>query len=397
MQLIEVKDKTTIREFHKLPFMIYKNDPAWIPHLKQDIEKIFDPKKNKTFRNGEATRWILKDAQGKLIGRVAAFVNKKYAKGFKQQTGGMGFFECINDKQAAFLLFDTCKKWLKERGMEAMDGPVNFGEKNEYWGLLIDNFKDPATYQINYNPEYYREFFESYGFKIYYEQYLYWRDLLAPAEEIFVRKAETLFKDPKFKVRTVRGMSDQEMAEHFIEVYNNAWEKHDGFKPMHISQALKIMQAIKPVKDPDITLFSFYENKPIAFYINLPELNQIFKHVNGNLNLWGKLKFLYYKWRKTPTTMYGVVFGVVKDWQGRGVEGALIKFAETDIASLGRYKDTILTWIGDFNLKMLKVCENLNAKKYRTLATYRFLFDPEQPFERAPYIGSKRPEKKTEE
>lgn len=390
MQLIEVNSPETIRAFHKVPFLIYKNNPTWIPHLKQDVEKIFDRKKNKAFRGGgDIIRWILKDANGKLIGRVAAFVNPKY-KGFKQPTGGMGYFECIDNREAAFLMLDACKNWLEAKGMQAMDGPINFGEKNEYWGLLIENFKDAPTYQINYNPEYYRAFFEAYGFRIYYEQYLYWRNLLAPAQEIFVRKAEVLMKDPKFTIRTVRGMSDREMAQHFIDVYNNAWTKHDGFKPMVLEQAVKIMKAMKPVKDPDITIFVFYDNVPIAFYVNLPELNQIFRYANGNLNLWGKLMFLWHKWRKTPTTMYGIVFGVVKEWQGRGVEGAMIKFAETDMATLGRYTDTILTWIGDFNLKMIKVCENLGATKYRTLATYRFLFDREAPFERAPYIGSKK-------
>lgn len=391
MRLVEVKKPRHIRLFHRLPFEIYKGNKAWIPHLKQDIEKIFDPRRNKLFKEGgQAIRWLLEDDAGRVVGRVAAFINPKTAYTFKQPTGGMGFFECIHDQQAANVLFDACKNWLAERGMQAMDGPINFGEKLQFWGLLIKNFEDPTTYGMNYNPPYYRELFENYGFKVYYNQLLWWRDLRVPAQEVFVRKSEMLLKDPEIKVTNIRGWSAEKFARNFMEVYNDAWGGHEGFKPITYEQALKTFKAMKPVYDPDIIVFVFKKDRPIGFYINLPELNQIFRYVHGNLNGWGKLVFLWHKWRHTPTTMYGLIFGVVRDYQGKGVEGAMIKFAETDIVPLGRYKDTVLTWIGDFNPKMIRVCENLGAINYRTFATYRYLFDPGIPFERAPVIGVKQ-------
>ena len=385
----KVENKAQIRRFHALPFALYKSNPLWIPHLKQDVEKVFDAGKNKAFRGGEAQRWLLRDSAGRDVGRVAAFYNQKTAKSFAQPTGGLGFFECINDVEAAFALFDCCKAWLQERGMEAMDGPINFGEKNAFWGLLTEGFEHEPAYQINYNPSYYQGFFELYGFKTYYEQYVFWRRTDAPAQEIIVRKAEMLKFVEGFEVRSVRGVSEEQLALDFVSVYNESWGNHAGFSPMKLAQAQAIMKAIKPVKDPDISLFAFYKNKPIGFYINLPELNQIFKHVHGNLNVWGKLVFLWHKWRKTPHTMYGIVFGIVPEWQGRGVEGAMIKYAEDHIVPKGQYVDTILTWIGDFNLKMLRICENLNAQRQRTLITYRYLFDREKPFERHPFIGKK--------
>lgn len=387
MQIIEVKNKAEIKAFHKVPFIIYKDFKNWIPHLKQDIEKVFDPQKNKAFRGGEAKRWILKDEKGNLIGRIAAFIDPKYYKSFKQPTGGLGFFECINNREAAFLLLGTAKRYLITKGMKAVDGPINFGEKNEYWGLLVQNFEYPPTYQVNFNPPYYQQFFEEYGFKVYYEQYLFWRDLERDADEVFQRKAALLWEDPKFKVTNVAGLSDKQLADYFLAVYNEAWGKHDGFKPMKFEQALKIMKAIKPVKDVRISLYAFYDNKPVAFYINLPELNQIFKHVNGNLNLWGKLKFLFYKKFKGSTTMYGVVFGVVPEFQGKGVEAAMIKYGGITIIDKTPYKDTIITWIGDFNVKMMKVLKNLNASLLRKLYTYRLMLDEDIPFERAPFIS----------
>jgi len=392
MQLIEVSTPRDIKDFHKVPFNIYKNYPNWVPHLQQDVEKVFDPATNKAFRGGgKAKRWILKDESGNLIGRIAAFIDPKYYKAFHQPTGGIGFFESIEDEKAAMLLLNTAKDYLASEGMKAIDGPINFGEKNEYWGLLVQNFEYPSTYQMNFNPPYYQKYFEDFGFKVYYEQYVFWRSLETDAEDVFQRKANILWNDPKFKVTNVKGYTDHQLAEFFLGVYNEAWGKHEGFKAMKYEQALKIMKAIKPVKDVKITLFAFYDEKPIAFYINLPELNQIFRHVNGNLNVWGKLKFLWYKNFVGSTTMYGVVFGVVPEYQGKGVEAAMIKYGGIHIRGGTKYKDTIITWIGDFNVKMLKVCKNLNASLLRKLYTYRLMLDETIPFERAPFIsGSKQ-------
>jgi len=144
MNLIEVNNTALAKEFLEVPVTIYKNDPNWIRPLDQDIEAVFDPGKNKNFRQGEACRWILKDDKGKSIGRVAAFYNKKIINSDGMKVGAMGFFECINDEEAAFRLFDKCRKWLTERGMEAMDGPVNFGERDRFWGCLAEGFTPPV-------------------------------------------------------------------------------------------------------------------------------------------------------------------------------------------------------------------------------------------------------------
>ncbi len=384
MFLAEVKEKKTIKEFHTVPRIIYKNDSNWIPHLENDIEKEFHTETNSIFDGNNAKRWVLKDDANQLIGRIAAWKHPKYFNKYQQPTGGIGFFECTDNQDAANMLFDTAKKWLKEQGAEAMDGPINFGERDQFWGLLVKNFKDPNTYGMNYNPEYYVRLFENYGFKVYYNQFMYHRMMADPAQEVFVKKAETLRKDPKFECRNIRGLSLEQVAKDFTQVYNDGWgHTRKNFKKLELPVAAKIMKSMKPVIDPDIFIFAFYDNRPIGMYINLPELNQIFKHVNGKMNLIGKMKFLRHKLLKTPTTMYGLVFGVAHDFHGKGVEGAMIKFAEETIVPMNRYKDTVLTWIGDFNPKMIKVCENLGAKQYRTFSTYRYLFDRSIPFERA--------------
>lgn len=386
MKRIEVRSKAEIADFHKVPHLIYKNDKNWIPHLKQDIEKAFDRQKNKAYINGDAVRWILKDNTGKLIGRIAAFINGKTAHSTDMPTGGCGFFECINDQDAANLLFDSSREWLKERGMEAMDGPVNFGEKDQFWGLLVENFTDPNSYGMNYNLPYYQQLFETYGFQLYFNQHVFKRDLYVPAQPIFVRKYNQMNADPDYRISNVRGYSDKQLADDFRTVYNGAWGGHHGFKKMPEKNAHKIVKALKPIMDPDIIVFVYYKNQPIAFYINIPEMNEIFKSINGNLNLMNKLRVWWMLKRKVSRTMVGIVFGVVREFHGKGIEGAMIKWTEENIVTLKRYDETVLVWIGDFNPKMIKVCENLGAVPYRKLITYRYLFDRTKPFERCPIV-----------
>lgn len=388
MQLIEVKNAKDIESFFAVPFTIYVGDKNWVPNLRQDIEKIFDPATNKIFaEGGEAIRWILKNNEGKTIGRVAAFVNPRVVDTTSFKTGGMGFFECINDEKAAFLLFDACKKWLEERGMEAMDGPVNFGDRNMFWGCMTSNFEEPPVYQMNYNPAYYADFFEKYGFGTYFNQFVFWRSLEVSAQPIFHRKYNQMKDDPNFEFRDINGMELDQVAEDFRTVYNGAWGGHSHFKEISESAAKKLMKSLKPVLDRDIILFIYYKKEPIAFFVNIPELNQIFKYVNGDLNLVGKLKFLYNKWKNPPTRMLGLVFGVVKEWQGKGIDAALIVFGEKSIIDKKKYKDTVLTWIGDFNPKMIKIAENLGTTLWRSYKTYRYQFDRSLPFERAPIVG----------
>ena len=145
-RLIPVTDKRTRTLFHDVMRMVYKDDPNFICPPDSLIEDTFTPVKNAFFTHGEATRWILVDENNNLAGRVAAFINTKKAYTFKVPTGGMGFFECFNDYKAAEILFNSCRSWLSERGMEAMDGPINFGEndpaifRNELQSALLQGF-----------------------------------------------------------------------------------------------------------------------------------------------------------------------------------------------------------------------------------------------------------------
>lgn len=389
MKIIEVNSPQLIKEFIKLPVRLYKDEPHWIRPLDKDIEGVFDPKKNKFFRHGGCNRWVLQNAEGETIGRVAAFINQKTLnKDNDQPTGGMGFFECVNDKMAAFLLFDQCKQWLEKRDVEAMDGPINFGERDKWWGLLIDGFNVEPNYCCNYNFPYYRDFFEAYGFKEYFRQFTYGRNVMDPFHPKIYEKAKKIMNDPDYHFEPMKLSELEKYTEDFRTVYNKAWARHTGVSAMSSLQAKNLMKQIKPILDPKIIYYGYYKNEPIAFYLNLPEVNQIFKHVKGKLDLIGKLKFLYHKKMKTCNKMFGVVFGVVPEQQGKGVEGALVvATAEMVQEKYRRYHNMEMNWIGDFNPKMIRVVEQVGAEVVKTHITYRKLFDANKPFKRAPLQG----------
>jgi len=384
MQLFEVNNKRTIKSFHQLPFRIYKNTNVWVPHLLQDIEPIFNKSKNKQLRHGEVIRWILLDDNAVVIGRVAAFVNRKMKSG-KIAVGGMGFFECTEDKKAAFLLFDACKNWLKERDCQAMDGPINFGEKDKFWGLLVEGFDNPSVYANNYNPAYYQSFFEDYGFKTYYNQHVSMRAVTAPLQEKYKIRAERIAEDKEYTFEYIRKKNKLKYAEDFRIVYNKAWGNSiRNFRKMKQKQAVSIINKMSPIMDEKIIWFAYYKEDPIAFSIFLPELNEIFKYINGNFNFFGKIKFWLLLKFCPPKNVHGVVFGVTPDFQKKGVEGALIQQISNQFLKSKKYENIIMTWVGDFNPKMLKLIEGLGATDYQKLKTYRLLFDKNANFERYP-------------
>ena len=384
MQLFEVNNKRTIKSFHQLPFGIYKNTNVWVPHLLQDIEPIFNKSKNKQLRHGEVIRWILLDDNAVVIGRVAAFVNRKMKSG-KIAVGGMGFFECTEDKKAAFLLFDACKNWLKERDCQAMDGPINFGEKDKFWGLLVEGFDNPSVYANNYNPAYYQSFFEDYGFKTYYNQHVSMRAVTAPLQEKYKIRAERIAEDKEYTFEHIRKKNKLKYAEDFRIVYNKAWgNSFRNFRKMKQKQAVSIINKMSPIMDEKIIWFAYYKEDPIAFSIFLPELNEIFKYISGNFNFFGKIKFWLLLKFCPPKNVHGVVFGVTPDFQKKGVEGALIQQISNQFLKSKKYENIIMTWVGDFNPKMLKLIEGLGATDYQKLKTYRLLFDKNANFERYP-------------
>ena len=386
MQLIEVLNDAQAKEFIQVNIEINQSNPNYIRPLDKDIHDVFDREKNKTFRHGECTRWIAKNADGKLVGRVAAFVNKKYKnKGDDVPVGGLGFFDCINDQQVADMLFDVAKHWLLQKGMEAMDGPINFGERDRWWGLLVEGF-DPPLYCLNFNPPYYKELLESYGFKPFFNQICFSLKVKDPVQKKFYDRHAMVAKDPNFRACHIRKNELDKFARDFTVVYNKAWSGHGGLKEMSNAVVLKMFRQMKPIMDERVIWYAYYKDEPIAIWTNIPDLNQWFKHLNGRFDWIGKLKFLWVKATKPCTKFVGLVFGIVPEWQGKGVDAFIIMEAAKIIQGQHLYDDYEMQWIGEFNPKMVNIAESLGTYRSRKLTTYRYLFDRTKEFKPHPIL-----------
>ena len=384
-KLIEVSDKKTKKEFIDVARKIYTGDKNWVCPLDIQIEEIFDPAKNVFFKNGEATRWILKDDKGMLIGRVAAFINKKKAFGFKQPTGGMGFFECINDKEAAFLLFDTAREWLKARGMEAMDGPINFGENDNFWGLLVEGFTSPG-FGMQYNPPYYKDMFEEYGFKFYFEQVSNHLDMTKPFPERFWKIADWIRKKPEYHFVHFTFANEDKFINDLMEIYTDAWEYHENFTPMNVNDLKVKLNDAKSFMREDFIWFVYHNDEPVAFLVMFPDINQVLKHLNGKMNLFNKLKFLYLLKMKTITRARIIIMGVKPKYQRFGVESGIFWQLDKVMKNSPEITEVELSWVGDFNPKMRALHESVGSTFGKRHITYRKLFSDDRQFQRSTII-----------
>ncbi|MEA1897717.1 MAG: GNAT family N-acetyltransferase [Bacteroidota bacterium] len=382
MKLIEVKDKKSRKEFLEVPKILYSKSEAWICPLDKEIEGIFNPHNNRSFEKGEAVRWILKSNNGNPIGRIAAFFNLTEAYSNRQPTGGIGFFEIIEDQDAAFYLFNTAIDWLKSKGMEAVDAPINFGENYNYWGLLVEGFTHPG-YGMPYHKPYYQQFFEEYGFKNYYEQYSYHKDVGAVTvfPERFARIADRVEQKPGYIYEHLRFEDADKYVNDLVEVYNSAWsEFKSDFTPIDPENVKKAFLEAKFLIDEELIWFVYYDNKPIAFFVILPDINQIFRHLNGKLGFWNIVKVSWYKKRKAMTRVRALIAGVHPKFQNIGVETVYFKRLFEVFRKKTFYKELELSWVGDFNPKMISIYKALGATQAKKHITYRYLFNKDSAF-----------------
>ncbi|MBX7242664.1 MAG: GNAT family N-acetyltransferase [Bacteroidia bacterium] len=377
----EVRDNSSRSAFYKVQHIIYAGDENWVCPLDEEIESIFNPQTNVYFSHGNATRFILKDEKGNLTGRIAVFYNSKKAFNFEIPTGGVGFFECINNQEAADMLFNTAKEWLTKNGMLAMDGPINFSENDNFWGLLVEGFSQPA-YGMPYNKPYYRELFENYGFKLFFEQISNELDISQPLPERFAKISQWITQKEGY--RFVRPNLEQLslFGKAFQEVYNDAWQFHENFTPISDEQIEKYVKRFRFIAIDAFLPFAYVNDEPAGFIICVPDLNQIFKPLKGSFSIFQKLlfwwrsrnQFEWYRKNKILTRGRVIIMGVKPKFQKYGLESGLIYQSVTQAAEMG-FEKIELSWVGDFNPKMRALHKGVGAKFVRKHVTFRIRFD----------------------
>ncbi|MCW3087295.1 MAG: hypothetical protein JWQ78_681 [Sediminibacterium sp.] len=385
MQVIEVTDNATAKDFLEVNVLLNKDNPAYIRPLDKEVNDTFDPAKNKTYKYGETIRWIAKDDNGNLIGRIAAFTNSKYVnKGTDFVTGGIGYFDSIDDQPLANVLFDTARAWLESKGAKAMDGPINFGDRDKWWGLMVEGFDSEPMYGMSFNPPYYESLFNNYGFQNYYNQYYYFMKVDDPLPPRFPERHAKFRNKAGYLAKHAELNNLEKYAVDFATVYNAAWAQHGEAKEISKEQAIKLFNTMKPVMDPRLVWFAYYKEEPIAMFINIPDLNQYFKHFNGKFGLIEKLRLWWMKQTGYNKRLTGLAFGVVPKYQALGIDSFMIYECGLLVQNKGWYTQYEMGWAGDWNPKMVNIYKSLGGVQSRRMVTFRYLFDRSQPFERHP-------------
>ena len=305
MKIVQVRDKKLEKEFIKFPHKLYKDDPNYVAPFDKDIRAAFDPKQNIHYKQGDAIRWLLHNDSGECIGRIAAFYEKHKAEADYVNSGGCGFFECINSQEAANLLLDKAADWLKEKGFEAMIGPINFGENESNWGCLVHGFMQQG-FGMAYNKPYYQNLLETYGFQLYYRQFSYHVDLSRQFPERFWKIAEWVNNKPQYNFKHFDYKDADKYVSDVVKVYNEAWPLlKDDFTPMEKDVIYETMKKAKPILDPELVWFAYQNDEAIAFFTFLPDANQIFKHLHGKIHLLHKTQVPLVEIKENYNTLQG--------------------------------------------------------------------------------------------
>jgi GNAT superfamily N-acetyltransferase len=364
--VVEARGPEALRRFVRLPFELYAADPNWVPPLVSAELRTLDPARNPFWKHAEAAHFLLED-RGRVLGRVSAVHNRAHNEFHGDRTGFFGWFECINEPEAARLLLDAAGAWLKARGLDRVRGPAN-PSMNDPCGLLVDGFHWSPFVLMTYNPKSYVGLIEGAGFAKAMDLHAY---IITQSDLDMDRIDRVVNAIQKRSGVTVRNMDlsrfDREIAV-VQEVYNTAWEKHWGFVPMTPDEVRHMAREMKPVLLPELSYVAELEGKPVGFAFALPDINHALKKAKGALFPFGWWHFLKRNLRKIPT--YRVVaLGVKKEHQHLGVASLFYQRFVRDGMARG-YQAAEISWILETNDLMNRPVRQMGAKPYKVYRIY---------------------------
>lgn len=376
-----VNSKTDWSLFHQAQINVYRDDPNFIAPLRMEVEQVFDPSKNAALAHGRARCFVLLEEK-RPVGRIAAFIDEARNAGQQYRTGGIGFFECIDQPAYAKMLFNTAEEYLREYNVAVVDGPINFGERDKFWGLLVHNFA-PPLYQENYNPPRYEALFRESGY-IPFEQILTFSGAPADIPIDRLRKiAQRLRERHPLRVEPFDFKQIDTFARDFAEVYNASFNQYDHFSPVTPEQVHNMMEAARPIIDPQVACIAYYDDQPAGFVALYPDINPLLKGLHGKLNLFTLPRFFFRKLTTHTYNIKGMGFGIHPEYQSKGIFALLIDHMFTD-RILKRYPRMYLATVRAHNHEIRSIYEKLHVGIDRVHVAYRKALRPGteiKPFE----------------
>lgn len=375
----KIETKKEIDLFHAFPFQIYKNISSWIPPFRFEIENIFDPEKNSFFKKGECERYLMFEGDA-IVARFAVMNHPEKDTVFEPKMGGMGFVEMVNDQAVADGIIRFAKKWHAERGYKAFRGPINFGENDNFWGLLVDNFDEPPIYGMFYHPPYYKTLLENTGAVKQDDHWSYKREFDMPLPERLVRITDRIESRPDVELRPINIKNIKEDAEAIRTIYNRAWSEQDiadrehEFTELTKETVEEMVKQLKKIMIPESVLIAFVKQEPASFIVCIPDLNEISAETGGRLRWWHIPKLLRFK--KRAKHLRTTVYGTLPKYRKMGLEAlTFVRGIQMTKEAAPNLEYLEGAWVSEKNWLMQRSLEALGCYHHKTHRTYRWEVD----------------------
>ena len=359
MDVKEVRTRRDFSEFYRLPWKVYRGDSNWVPPLFSDFKLRLDPRKNPFFEHSDARSFVATE-NGEALGRITAIIDEDHNKFHHEKVGFFGFFECVQRYEIAETLFDASRKWCGERGMTVLRGPAN-PSMNDECAFLLEGFDSSPVLMMTYNPPFYLDFAERYGFRKAKDLYAFMKHR-EPTPERILRLLDRIKRKERLTVRAIDMKHFWRDVEKMEDVYNAAWEHNWGFVPMSAKEFRAAAKRLKPLCVPDLVLIAEVDGDPVGIALTLPDYNQVLKRLNGKLGPLEILKF--FRYRKHITGCRSILFGVKKECRNRGIETVLYYETEQAGMRLG-YQWCELSWNLEDNDLINRFDEAVGGKLYK--------------------------------
>jgi GNAT superfamily N-acetyltransferase len=356
--------------FLRLPWRIYRDDPAWVPPLLLDRKDFLDPKKHPFYRHGEAQAFIaLRD--GEVIGRALASHDPRYDEAHGGRSVGFGMFETVEDPRVAHALLDAAVEWGRARGCTRLWGPVDYSA-NYQIGLLVDGFETPPRVMMNHNPAWYAGLIESYGLARAKDLYAYWITDASEPPERWRQIADKVMARGLVNVRPLDMKHFDEEAARIKRIYNDAWEKNWGFVKMTDAEFDHLAKDLKLLAEPELVLIAEVAGETAGFSLALPDINEALRHLpDGRLTRLGVpvglAKLLWHK--RQIRTLRLLTLGVLEPFRRRGLTELLI-LRTYDVGRQLGFNACEMSWTLEDNVLINRPIETLGGKRYKTYRVY---------------------------
>lgn len=371
LDIREVTDRRSRKRFARLPFDLYRDDPNWVPAMRSAEAKLFACK-TAFFEHAQMALFLAERA-GTVVGRVAAIHNTAHNDHYGDRVGFFGFFECRpDDTEAAVALIARAERWLAERGLAVIRGPVN-PSMNAECGLLIEGFDRPPMALMPYNPEAYVALMEAAGMEKCKDLYAYFVDLpeLGPGTDEHARLAKLTRvmkrRYPGLVLRSIDMRKYEQEISRFMGVFEEARRNNWGFVRVSEAEALELAREMKPIVDPHIIVLAEMDGKPVGASLGIPNINRGLAACKGRLFPFGFLKFLRAMKNVGEVRVFGLA--TLEEYRHKGIT-ALLLMENVDRCRRG-YDIGEASWVledNDMSNRTLK--HALDAKHYKTYRIY---------------------------